>query len=207
METRINPEQVSHIQIYDATPLKAYYRPNKIEIKWFGLYTNILQKEGYYETIIDWYERFYCSVEYIKEQKWLFDKDGEIFESPYILIFSGGKSIKIKHFKTVKQAKEYCTKTFPQRKHYYMIKLIRVNDNREWTAKDYRFISFDEEGRAVSMDKSVGVGKSLMLPPYSAFFTWQTTPIKAFAEYEGGIEFGTMNSSYRLEFSSKKDDI
>jgi hypothetical protein len=109
METRINPQKVSHIQIYDAH--KGYRWSDCIqefEYKTFKKYwlfkTN---KDGYYN-VRGW-------DNYFKElPKGCYDLLGELYSYAKAEIFSGGKQIKTEYFESIEQAKEYCDKNFKE---------------------------------------------------------------------------------------------
>lgn len=111
-ELRINKETISHIAIQDIRPLDIFYKPSIIKVKWFGLYTKIVQEEGYYQKG-RWLDMYFCSVENLKGCEDTFDKDGQLYEYSCIKIFCGEKQIKRKFFKTFEEAKQYTTETFP----------------------------------------------------------------------------------------------
>lgn len=109
-ELRINPENVSHIKIYDLEAT-GYIWCDAIKKKTvlFGWITTVEPyEEGYY---------------FNGAQGWLSDKiepkshmrtiEGELYLDPCISIFAGETKIKTKFFKTVEECKEYCDLNFP----------------------------------------------------------------------------------------------
>lgn len=78
-------------------------------------------------------------------------------------------------------------------------KLVRELDNLQQQSKDVKWLEFDEEGKFKADYQEPTVGRSLIMSPFSQFFTWQTTPITEILEQrEGYIKFKTKNSNYEL---------
>lgn len=77
-------------------------------------------------------------------------------------------------------------------------KLVR-EDGLIKQSEDVCWLEFDENGKFKSKHKDIAVGRSLMMSPFSQFFTWQTTDIKEIIEQrEDYIKFKTTNSIYEL---------
>ena len=81
---------------------------------------------------------------------------------------------------------------------YMNYKLIR-GDGLTKQSEDVCWLEFDENGKFKSKHKDIAVGRSLMMSPFSQFFTWQTTDIKEIIEQrEDYVKFKTTNSIYEL---------
>jgi hypothetical protein len=77
-------------------------------------------------------------------------------------------------------------------------KLVR-EDGLTKQSKDVMWLEFDENGKFKAKHKDIAVGRSLLMSPFSQFFTWQTTDIKEIIEQrEDYIKFKTTNSIYEL---------
>ena len=120
METRINPKQVSHIEICDAHKGIHCYWGGYADVVWmeadyfkfFWLFKtkSINYVAGYYkdckrhwlgnDTAIDLKDREY-------------DLLGEVYTKPSISIFCAEKRIKTEYFDTIEQAKEWTSNNFP----------------------------------------------------------------------------------------------
>jgi hypothetical protein len=80
----------------------------------------------------------------------------------------------------------------------YNYKLVR-EDGLKKQSKDICWLEFDENGKFKAKHKDIAVGRSLLMSPFSQFFTWQTTDIKEIIEQrEDYIKFKTTNSIYEL---------
>jgi hypothetical protein len=78
-------------------------------------------------------------------------------------------------------------------------KLVRERDGLTKQSEDIMWLEFDDNGKFKSKHKEVAVGRSLLMSPFSQFFTWQTTDIKEIIEQrEDYIKFRTSNSVYEL---------
>lgn len=87
---------------------------------------------------------------------------------------------------------------------YMNYKLVRERDGLTKQSEDVCWLEFDENGKFKSKHKEVAVGRSLIMSPFSQFFTWQTTDITEIIEQrEDYIKFKTTNSIYEL-FGSLK---
>ena len=87
---------------------------------------------------------------------------------------------------------------------YMNYKLVRERDGLTKQSQDVLWLEFDDNGKFKSKHKEVAVGRSLLMSPFSQFFTWQTTDITEIIEQkEDYIKFKTTNSIYEL-FGSLK---
>ena len=78
-------------------------------------------------------------------------------------------------------------------------KLVRERDGLTKQSEDVCWLEFDEKGKFKSKHKEVAVGRSLLMSPFSQFFTWQCTLTTEIIEQrEGYIKFKTENSNYEL---------
>ena len=78
-------------------------------------------------------------------------------------------------------------------------KLVRSRDQLTKTSIDVKWLEFNEDGRYKADFKDIAVGRSLIMSPFSQFFTWQTTLVTEIVEQrEGYIKFKTENSDYEL---------
>jgi len=78
-------------------------------------------------------------------------------------------------------------------------KMIREHDGLTNQSKEVMWLEFNEEGRFKSKHDKPAVGRSLLMSPFSQFFTWQTTPITEIVEEQDDyIKFKTKNSNYEL---------
>jgi hypothetical protein len=117
-EVRINPQQVSHIQIYDECKGVRYL---------FGTIDYVWMEEDsflflWFYKILNYPAGFYrnCKRKSISNdtplelEHWHFVRDNCIWSRPKIEIFAGGKQIKTEYFESIEQAKEYCDKNFKE---------------------------------------------------------------------------------------------
>lgn len=89
-----------------------------------------------------------------------------------------------------------------QEEHRY--KLVRERDQLTSTSADITWLEFNEDGRFKARHDSIAIGRSLLMSPFSQFFTWQTTPVTEIIEQrEDYIKFNTKNSLYELFVLSK----
>lgn len=83
-------------------------------------------------------------------------------------------------------------------------KLVRGRDQLTKTSLEIMWLEFDENGRFKVKHDGIAIGRSLLMSPFSQFFTWQTTPVTEIVEQrEDYIKFNTENSSYELFVLSK----
>ena len=77
-------------------------------------------------------------------------------------------------------------------------RLVR-EDGLTKQSQDIMWLEFDENGKFKAKHKDIAVGRSLLMSPFSQFFTWQTTDIKEIIEQkENYVKFKTTNSIYEL---------
>ena len=82
---------------------------------------------------------------------------------------------------------------------YMNYKLVREGDGLTKQSQDVMWLEFDENGKFKAKHKDIAVGRSLLMSPFSQFFTWQTTDIKEIIEQkEDYVKFKTTNSIYEL---------
>jgi hypothetical protein len=81
----------------------------------------------------------------------------------------------------------------------FKYKLVRERDGLTNQSKEIKWLEFDENGRYKADYQEPEVGRSLIMSPFNAFFTWQTTPVTEIVEQkEGYVKFKTANSNYEL---------
>lgn len=77
--------------------------------------------------------------------------------------------------------------------------LIREHDGLVKRSKDIKWISFKDNGTFDKEHKQIELGTSLIMSPFNAYFTWQTTEVVDIIEQkEKYIKFKTKNSIYEL---------
>lgn len=82
---------------------------------------------------------------------------------------------------------------------YMNYKLVREGDGLTKQSQDIMWLEFDENGKFKAKHKDIAVGRSLLMSPFSQFFTWQTTDITEIIEQkEDYVKFKTTNSIYEL---------
>jgi hypothetical protein len=78
-------------------------------------------------------------------------------------------------------------------------KLVRERDQLTKTSRDVKWLEFDENGRYKADFPQIAVGRSLLMSPFNASFTWQTTLVTEIVEKKHRyIKFKTENSNYEL---------
>ena len=78
-------------------------------------------------------------------------------------------------------------------------KLVRERDGLTKQSKEVMWLEFDEVGRFKAKHDKPAVGRSLIMSPFSRYFTWQTTVITEIVEERDGyVKFKTENSNYEL---------
>lgn len=81
----------------------------------------------------------------------------------------------------------------------FKYKLVRERDGLINQSKEIKWLVFDENGRYKADYQEAEVGRSLIMSPFNAFFTWQTTIVTEIVEQkEGYVKFKTANSNYEL---------
>jgi len=87
---------------------------------------------------------------------------------------------------------------------YMQYKLVREGDGLTKQSQDVCWLEFDKDGKFKSKHKEVAVGRSLLMSPFSQFFTWQCTDtVEILEQKEGYLKFRTTNSIYELFVLSK----
>ena len=78
-------------------------------------------------------------------------------------------------------------------------KLVRERDNLTKTSMDVKWLEFDEDGKFKQDFPQIAVGRSLLMSPFNASFTWQTTLVTEIVEKRHKyVKFRTENSNYEL---------
>lgn len=81
----------------------------------------------------------------------------------------------------------------------FNFKLVRERDGLVNQSYDIKWIEFDENGKFKDSHTEIAVGRSLVMSPFNAFFTWQTTLVTEILEpTQDSIKFKTENSTYEL---------
>jgi hypothetical protein len=81
----------------------------------------------------------------------------------------------------------------------FKYKLVRERDGLTNQSKEIKWLEFDEEGKYKAYYNEPAVGRNLIMSPFNAFFTWQTTTITEIVEQKVGyVKFKTQNSNYEL---------
>ena len=78
-------------------------------------------------------------------------------------------------------------------------RLIRERDGLTKESENVIWIEFNDDGRFKEKFDEIAVGRSLLMSPFSQFYTWQTTIVTEIIEQrEGYVKFKTQNSNYEL---------
>jgi len=78
-------------------------------------------------------------------------------------------------------------------------KLVRERDGLTKQSNDVMWLEWNEEGKFKAKHDKPAVGRSLIMSPFSQYFTWQTTTITEIVEERDDyIKFKTQNSNYEL---------
>jgi hypothetical protein len=78
-------------------------------------------------------------------------------------------------------------------------KLVREGDGMIAQSKEVMWLEFGDDSRFKAKHEEPAIGRSLIMSPFSDYFTWQTTDIKEIVEERDGyIKFKTKNSNYEL---------
>jgi hypothetical protein len=78
-------------------------------------------------------------------------------------------------------------------------RLVRERDGLTKQSEDIMWLEFNEEGLFKEKHTEPSIGRSLLMSPFSPFFTWQTTVVTEIVEQrEDYIKFKTQNSNYEL---------
>ena len=81
-----------------------------------------------------------------------------------------------------------------------MYRLVRKGDGRTHTSSKVCYVSFYvKTGMFRKKHRLPKIGRSLLMSPFSIYFTWMTTQItEIIEEKEGYTHFKTLNSEYEL---------
>ena len=78
-------------------------------------------------------------------------------------------------------------------------RLVRERDGLTKQSEDIMWLEFGEDKYFKSRHEEPAIGRSLIMSPFNAFFTWQTTSVTEIVEQRDGyIKFKTQNSNYEL---------
>jgi hypothetical protein len=78
-------------------------------------------------------------------------------------------------------------------------RLTRESDGLTKMSHDVKWLEFNDDGTFHSSYPEPAVGRSLIMSPFNACFTWQTTPITEIVDIiDDIIVFKTSNSTYTL---------
>ena len=78
-------------------------------------------------------------------------------------------------------------------------KLVREHDNLTKYSVDIKWLEWDSNNKFKAKHNKPAIGYSLIMSPFNAFFTWQTTPItEIIKQQKHYIKFKTKNSIYEL---------
>lgn len=78
-------------------------------------------------------------------------------------------------------------------------RLVRERDGLIKQSEDIMWLEFGEDKYFKSRHEEPAIGRSLIMSPFNAFFTWQTTSVTEIIEQrEDYIKFKTENSNYEL---------
>jgi hypothetical protein len=78
-------------------------------------------------------------------------------------------------------------------------KLVREHDGLTCQSKEVMWLEWNENGTFKEKHDSPAIRRSLIMSPFTNFFTWQTTGITEIVKQRDGyIKFHTKNSTYEL---------
>lgn len=78
-------------------------------------------------------------------------------------------------------------------------RLVREHDKLTKESLDVTWLEWNENGQFKARHDDPALGRSLLMSPFSPFFTWQTTDITEIIEQtEDYTKFRTKNSIYEL---------
>jgi hypothetical protein len=87
-------------------------------------------------------------------------------------------------------------------------KLIRERDGLTKHSTAVMWLEFGDDGFFKEKHTEPAIGRSLIMSPFNAFFTWQTTDITDIVEERDGyIKFKTKNSVYELSRIKEENEI
>lgn len=78
-------------------------------------------------------------------------------------------------------------------------KLVREHDQLTKESLDVTWLEWNENGQFKARHDDPALGRSLLMSPFSPFFTWQTTDVTEIVEQtDDYVKFRTKNSVYEL---------
>lgn len=78
-------------------------------------------------------------------------------------------------------------------------RLVREHDQLTKESLDVTWLEWNENGQFKARHDDPALGRSLLMSPFSPFFTWQTTDVTEIVEQtDDYIKFRTKNSVYEL---------
>ena len=78
-------------------------------------------------------------------------------------------------------------------------KLVRERDGLVNQSKEIIWLEFNEDGTFKEKHDEPAIGRSLLMSPFNAYFTWQTTSVtEIYEQKENYLKFKTGNSVYEL---------
>jgi hypothetical protein len=84
--------------------------------------------------------------------------------------------------------------------HEFNWKIVREQDGLAKQSKEVMWVEWDTNGRFKAKYDTPAIGRSLIMSPFTEFYTWQTTEIVNIIEQRDDyIKFQTKNSNYILE--------
>ena len=87
-------------------------------------------------------------------------------------------------------------------------KLIREGDGMSAKSKEILWLEFNEDKTFKAKHENPAIGRSLIMSPFNAYFTWQTTDItEIIEERDEYIKFKTKNSVYELSRIKEENEI
>jgi hypothetical protein len=79
-------------------------------------------------------------------------------------------------------------------------KLTREGDGLVKHSVDIKWLEFDSNDKCIAKHDNPKIEYSLMMSPFSKYFTWHTTQVTEIISQDGDtVEFKTLNSTYKLE--------
>ena len=87
-------------------------------------------------------------------------------------------------------------------------KLVREGDGMSAKSKEILWLEFNEDKTFKAKHENPAIGRSLIMSPFNAYFTWQTTDITEIVEERDEyIKFKTKNSVYELSRIKEENEI
>jgi hypothetical protein len=79
-------------------------------------------------------------------------------------------------------------------------KLVRSRDGLTKHSVDILWIEFNENGTFKAKHEDFAIGRSLLMSPFSDFFTWQTTPITKIIAATADSSYVKFETENRIKF-------